>query len=214
MIGIGGGSAPRAAVWYMDQKIAEYVGRKKGMLASRTHVKVEESSGDEEQPEQKRPKKEVVECKGKGKAAAPAAGGSLDTDALVARLTDVVSHAANEACRQAVTGVMKPKGMEAKLTRVEADNKIVQMKGVEQSQVADYVELSDKYTHSASRVAQLTAENERLRRERDTARAAKADTEVERLWALVDACTAGSESQSESPRTPRVIPSPSKAGEQ
>ena len=37
------------------------------MLGGRTHVKVEESSGDEEQLEQKRPKKEVVERKGKGK---------------------------------------------------------------------------------------------------------------------------------------------------
>ena len=42
----------------MDQKIAEYVRRKeKGMLVGRTHVKVEESSGDEEQLEKKRPKK-------------------------------------------------------------------------------------------------------------------------------------------------------------
>ena len=59
-IRIGGGSdlppLPPQAVWYMDQKIAEYVGRKeKGMLGSRTHVTVEESSGDEEQPERKRP---------------------------------------------------------------------------------------------------------------------------------------------------------------
>ena len=52
-IRIDGGSAPPAGVRYMDQKIAECVGRKeKGMLVGRTHVKVEESSGDEEQPEQ------------------------------------------------------------------------------------------------------------------------------------------------------------------
>ena len=104
-IRIGGGSPPpppppRAAIRYMDHKIAEYVGHR--MLRGRTHVKVEESSRDEEQLEQKRPKKEVVEHKGKGKAAAPA-GSSLDTNALVDRLTDAVSHAADEVCRQAVT---------------------------------------------------------------------------------------------------------------
>ena len=89
--------------------------------------------------------------------------------------------------------------MEAKLPRVEADNKtlrdkIVSMKGVEQSQHADYVELSDKYAQSVSTVAQLTTKNERLRNERDTAHAAQAkvDTEVERLWALVNARTAES----------------------
>ena len=70
-----------------------------------------------------------------------------------------------------MTRVMKPNGTGAKLTRVEADNKTlrdknVQMKGVEQSQHVDYMELSDKCTRSASRVAQLIAENERLRSER------------------------------------------------
>ena len=118
-------------------------------------------------------------------------------------------------------------GHGGKVDSVEADYKtlrdmIVQMKTVEQSQYADYVELSDKYAQSASRVAPLTAENERRRSERDTAHAveAKADTEVERLWALVNARIAESqsqsESQSESPRslrTQNIILSPSKAGE-
>ena len=115
---------------------------------------------------------------------------------------------------------MKHKGMEAKLTRVEADNKtlrekIVQMKGVEQSQHADYVKVSDKCAQSTSSVVKLMAENERLRSERNMARAtnAKADTEVERLWALVNARTAEYQSQSESPRTLCVIPLTSKAGE-
>ena len=149
---------------------------------------MEEISGDEEQPEQNRPKKDVVERKGKGKVAAPTAGGPLDTDALVARLTDAVSHAVDEACRQAVTEVMKPKGMEAQLTWVEADHKtlrdkIVEMKGVEQCQHADYVELSDMSAQSASRVPQQTAQNERLHSPRDTAHTAhaRADTQVERL---------------------------------
>ena len=65
--------------------------------------------------------------KGKGKAAAPA-GGSLYTDGLVDKLTDAVSHAVDEACRQAVTGEMKPKGLEAKLTRAEANNKTLRDK--------------------------------------------------------------------------------------
>ena len=94
-IRIGGGSAPPAAVRDMDLRIAEYVGRKeKRMLRSCTHVKAEESYGDQEQLEQrlKRPKKEVVKrkCKGKGKIAAFASG-SQDIDALVDRLTDAVS---------------------------------------------------------------------------------------------------------------------------
>ena len=79
-----------------------------------------------------------MEHKGKGKAAA-LAGGFLDTDALVARPTDAVSHASDEACRYFVIGVMKPKGVEAKLTRAQVDNKplrdrLVQMKAVEHSQ--------------------------------------------------------------------------------
>ena len=53
-VAVGGGSAPPAAMRYIDQKVAKYIGwNKKGMLGGRTHVKVEE------QPEQKRPKKEV-----------------------------------------------------------------------------------------------------------------------------------------------------------
>ena len=118
---------------------------------------------------------------------------------------------------------MKHKGMEAKLTRVKADkktlrDKIVQMKGVEQSQQVDYVELSDNYAQNASRVAQLTAKNEWLRSERDTActAQAKGDTEVERLSALVNARTAESPSPSEFPRSLRtqsIILSLSKAGE-
>ena len=59
------------------------------MVGGPTHVKVEESSGDEEQAEQKRAKKAVAEGKGKGKAVA-LAGGSLDTNALVDRLTHAV----------------------------------------------------------------------------------------------------------------------------
>ena len=139
-IRIGGGIAPPppphpAVARYMDWKIAEYVGRMEhGMLCGRTHVKVEESFGDAQQPHQKRPKKGLVERKGKGRAAT-LAGGSLDIDALVARLLDAVFH---EAFRQAVAGVIKPKGFETKVTRVEADSnilrdKIVQMKGVEQN---------------------------------------------------------------------------------
>ena len=61
------------------------------MLGGRAHLKVEETSADEEQLEQNRPTKEVVGRKGKGKVAAPTAGGSLDIDALVARLTHAVS---------------------------------------------------------------------------------------------------------------------------
>ena len=94
------------------------------MLGGCTHIKVEENSGDEEQPEPRRPKKKVVERKGKGTPAA-SAGNFLDTDPLVDKLANVVSHAADEACKQAVTGVMKRKGIEAKLTRAEADNKIL-----------------------------------------------------------------------------------------
>ena len=64
IIRIDGGSVPFTAVRFMDQKIAEYVGRKeKGMLGGRTHIKVEEGSGDEKQPERNRPKKGVVVCK-------------------------------------------------------------------------------------------------------------------------------------------------------
>ena len=70
---------------------------------------------------------------------------------------------------------------------------------------------------SSSQVAQLTAENERLRSERDSACAGQAnvDTEVERLWALVNLCTSDSQSQPESLRSwsmQKIIPSPSKTG--
>ena len=93
-----GGSSPPAAVRYIDRKIAEHVGRrKKEMLASRTHIHVEESFGDEEQVERKWPKKDVVERKSKGKGKpATHAGGSLDTDALVDKLTDAVFHAGSD----------------------------------------------------------------------------------------------------------------------
>ena len=94
-IRFGGTGAPppppsRETVRYMDQNIADYVGRKeKGMVGCRLHGKVEESSGDEEEPQPKRPKKEVVERKGKGKGKhAALAGGFLNTNAILARLTD------------------------------------------------------------------------------------------------------------------------------
>ena len=99
----------------MDQKIAEYDGRKEQeTLGGRTCVNVEESSGDAEPPKQKRPKMEGVEPN----AAARAASSPLDTNALVSRLTDAISHAADEACRQAVTEDIKLKGMEGRLARL------------------------------------------------------------------------------------------------
>ena len=50
--GLAATPPPPAAVRYMEQKVAVYVGRKeRGMLGGRTHVKVEENSGDAEQPE-------------------------------------------------------------------------------------------------------------------------------------------------------------------
>ena len=52
------------------------------------------------------------------------------------------------------------------------------MNGVEQSKHTAYVELSDKYAHSVSKVAQLIAENEQWRNERETARAAQAKSDT------------------------------------
>ena len=97
-------------------------------------------------------------------------------------------------------------------------NKIVQMKGDQQSQHTAYVELSDKYAQSVSRVAHLTAENERLRSERDMAGAAqgKADMQVQKLCALVNSRTVESHCWSESLRslcTQNIIPSQSEACE-
>ena len=96
--------------------------------------------------------------------------------------------------------MLKAKGLKARLTVAEADkrnlrDKIVHMKGVERSQHAAYVELSDKYASGASRVAQLPVENERLRGEKDTA-PIRLDTEVERLWALAKTRIAEFQSQS------------------
>ena len=75
---------------------------------------------------------------------------------------------------------------------MESDNKAVKdrllrLKDMEQCKRDRFADLSDKYSKSTAESAQLKAENERLRNERDTARAQqfKAETEVQRLWALV-----------------------------
>ena len=101
---------------------------------------------------------------------------------------------------------MKPKGLKAVLNGAEADgetlrDKVVPMKCVEPSQHTAYVDWSVKYAYSVSTVAELTAENDWLHSEEDTPHAtqAKADTELERLWALVNTRTAESLSQSEPP---------------
>ena len=49
----------------------------------------------------------------------------------------MVSRAADKACRRTVSGVLRPKGLEANVTWLEADNKtlrnkIVQLKGIEE----------------------------------------------------------------------------------
>ena len=80
------------------------------------------------------------------------------------------------------------------MTRLKAEDrtlrdKIVHLRGVEELEHAGCMELPDKYAQNASQVAQLTAENEHLRSERDNVRARQ---EVERLWSLVNAHTAES----------------------
>ena len=57
-------------------------------------------------------------------------------EAAMKRLADVVSHAANESCRQAVSGVLNPTIVEAKLSHLEMEHKtlkdkIVQLRDVE-----------------------------------------------------------------------------------
>ena len=101
------------------------------------------------------------------------------------------------------------------MARLEAENrplqvKIVHWRGVEEHEHTKYMEPSDSCAQSASQVAQLSAQNERLHGERDSAcvRQAKVDTAVERFWPIVNARTAGSSqsrSQSESPRKQNVI---------
>ena len=78
-------------VRYMDQNVAHWIRQKeKGMLGGRTHIKVEETSRDEEHPGEKKPKKEI-EQKRKGNTTLKVAEGTrgcLDSEALLA-----------EACR-------------------------------------------------------------------------------------------------------------------
>ena len=144
-----------------------------------------------------------------------------DSEALVEALADAVRQGAEDACKEAVQAALKPKGADAKVQRLESDNKalrdkVLQLKDMEQCERDRFADLSDKYVKSTAESAQLKAEKEWLRSERDTAQAQqfKATTEVERLWALVQRPESGN-CLSQSPSATRsqlVIPSPTGKG--
>ena len=198
----------------------EYVAKQqRGMLGGRTHIKVEDDDDEEEEPEPKKYKANPPKRKSKASTKAAAVKES-DSEALLETRADAVRQAAEDACKEAVQAALKPKGADAKVQRLESDNKalrdrLLRLKNMEQSGRDRFVDLSDKYAKSTAESAQLKAEKERLRNERDTARAEqfKAETVVEQLWALVQRPESGSPlSQSPSPKSAIssevVIPSP------
>ena len=218
---IGGGDVPGTAVRYMESKIMEYVAKQqRGMLGGRTHIKVEDNDEEEEEPEPKKYKADPPKRKSKASTKAAAVKES-DSEALVETLADAVRQAAEDACKLAVQAALKPKRADAKVQRLESDNKalrdrLLRLKDMEQCERDRFADLSDKYAKRTAESAQLKAENERVRNERDTARAQqfKAETEVERPWALVQRPESGSP-LSQSPSATRsqvVIPSPTGKG--
>ena len=81
-------------------------------------------------------------------------------------LADAVRQAAEDACKEAVQAALKPKGADAKVQRLESDNKalrdrLLQLKDMEQCQRHRFADLSNEYAKSTAESAQLKAENER-----------------------------------------------------
>ena len=173
---IGGGDVRGTAVRYMETKIMEYVAKQqRGMLGGRTHIKVEDDEDEEEEPEPKKYKADPPKRKSKPSTKAAAVKES-DSEALVETLADAVRQAAEDACKEAVQATLRPKGADAKVQRLESDDKaqrdkLLRLKDMEQCERDRFAGLSDKYAKSTAEGAQLKAENGRLRSERDIARA-------------------------------------------
>ena len=106
------------------------------MLGGRTHIKVEDHDDEEEEPEPKKYKADPPKRKSKTSTKAAALKES-DSEGLVETLADAVRQASEDACKEAVHAVLKPKGADAKVPRLQSDNKalrdrLLQLKDMEQ----------------------------------------------------------------------------------